>query len=89
MCQCDAAGEHKESWALAHTFADLETMFRDFLEEELPKLVQAEGEELAGLLFEIGVDFQHILYHISEHQKFYRYLNPTGAEVSGQPREQG
>jgi hypothetical protein len=78
-------GEHKEAWALADTFADIETEFRDFLDEYLPKLVRSEGEELSGLLFEIGVAFQHIMHHIIEHQKFYKYLVPEGTVVLEEP----
>jgi len=77
--------EHKEAWALADTFADIEGEFREFLDEQLPKLVQSEGEELSGLLFEIGVAFQHIMHHIVEHQKFYKYLVPEGTVVFEEP----
>jgi len=78
------SGEHKEAWALADSFGDLESSFREFLDERLPKLNSSEGEELSGLLFEIGEDLQHILYHILEHQKFYRYVTPT-TDVSWRP----
>lgn len=84
VAKFDTSG-HGEAWALAETFGDLENMFRGFLEDELPKLIQAEGEELSGLLIEIGVDLQHILYHIIDHQKFYKYLVPEGTEVFGKP----
>ena len=82
-------GELKESWALADTFADLEGEFREFLDELLPKLAKAEGEELTGLLFEIGVGLQHVLYHIIENQKFYKYLVPEGTAVFEEPRKRG
>jgi hypothetical protein len=77
-------GEHKEAWALADSFSDLESSFREFLNETLPKLASSEGEELSGLLFELGVDLKHIIYHILEQQKFYRYITPT-TDVSFQP----
>jgi hypothetical protein len=80
-------GKQKEAWALADTFADIEGEFREFLDEQLPKLVQSEGEELSGLLFEIGVAFQHIMHHIIEHQQFYKYLVPEGTKVFGEPDE--
>jgi hypothetical protein len=76
-------GQHNESWALAHTFADIEGEFREFLDEQLPKLMQVEGEELSAVLVEIGVSFQHILYHVTENQKFYRYLIPEGPRSLG------
>lgn len=78
-------GQHKEAWDLASTFADIEGEFREFLNEQLPKLAESEGEELSGLLFEIGVAFQHVMHHIIEHQKFYKYLVPEGTEVYGEP----
>jgi len=78
-------GERKEAWALADTFADIEREFREFLDESLLKLTESEGEELSGLLVEIGVAFQHVLHHIIEHQKFYKYLVPEGTEVYGEP----
>ena len=78
-------GEHNEGWALADTFADIEGEFREFLDESLPKLMEAKDEELSGLLFEIGVAFQHILYHIVENQKFYKYLVPEGTVVFEEP----
>jgi hypothetical protein len=70
-------GNHKEAWALADSFSDLESSFREFLDEGLPKLALAEGEELVGLLFEVGVDFRHIIYHILEQQHFFRYIAPA------------
>ena len=73
--------EYQEAWPLADSFADLEREFQEFLDELLPKLANSEGEELSGLLFEIGVAFQHIMYHIIEHQKFYKYLVPKGTVV--------
>jgi len=82
-------GEHKEAWALAGTFADIEGEFREFLDQQLPKLAESEGEELSSLLFEIGVALQHVLHHIIEHQKFYKYLVPEGTEVFGESGKRG
>src|ERR1700733_16128577 len=63
-------GQHKEGWALADSFADIEGEFREFLDEQLPKLTQAEGEELSGLLFEIGkLNHSAINYIILEHDR--------------------
>ncbi len=80
------AGEHREAWALAGSFADLEGSFRALLDEQLPRL--AEGNlppsETYDLLLDIGEEFRHILYHILEQQKFYKYLVPEGTEISGQ-----
>jgi|SRR5919109_2558882 hypothetical protein len=80
--------EHNEALSLADTFADLEQEFREFLDEQLPKLVRSQGEELSGLLIEIGVAFQHIMHHIIEHQRFYRYLVPEGTRIFGDADEQ-
>jgi hypothetical protein len=83
------AGEHKEAWALAGSFADLEGSFRVLLDEQLPKLAQGNlpPSEMYDLLLDIGEEFRHILYHILEQQKFYRYLVPEDTEISGQPRQ--
>ena len=73
-------GQHKEAWGLAGSFADLEDSFRAFLDDQLPKLGEdnLKPEEICDLLLEIGEEFRHILYHILEQQKFYRYLVPEG-----------
>jgi hypothetical protein len=77
-------GEHKEAPALADSFSDLENSFREFLDEILPKLVESEGEELYDQVLEAAESFRHILYHILEQQKFFRYVAPT-TDVSWQP----
>jgi hypothetical protein len=83
------AGEYKEAWALAGSFADLEGSFRALLDEQFPKLAQGDlsPSDTYDLLLDIGEEFRHILYHMLEQQKFYKYLVPEGTEVSGQPRE--
>jgi hypothetical protein len=77
-------GDHKEAPALADSLSDLENSFREFLDEILPKLASSEGEELYDLLLETAENFRHILYHILEQQKFFRYVAPT-TDVSFQP----
>lgn len=68
-------GREREAWALAHSFADLESSFRRILEEQLPRLT---GEELPprqiySLLLDNGEELRHILYHVKD-PKFYGYL---------------
>lgn len=70
-------GDHKEAPALADSISDLESSFREFLEEILPKLASSEGDELYDLMLETAESFRHILYHILEQQKFFRYVAPT------------
>lgn len=70
-------GDHKEAPALADSLSDLESSFRDFLEEILPKLASSEGDELYDLMLETAESLRHILYHILEQQKFFRYVAPT------------
>jgi hypothetical protein len=67
--------EHDESEALAVCLADLEEAFRAYLDDELPRLIGAKGapEEMALILAEIGVNIQHILWHIDK-TKYYAYL---------------
>jgi hypothetical protein len=82
-------GENKEAWGLADSFADLEDSFRAFLDDQLPRVVQGnlQPSEMHDLLLDIGEEFRHILYHILEQQKFYKYLVPEGTEILGQPPE--
>src|SRR5579883_1330462 len=70
-------GDHKEAGALADSLSDLENSFREFLDEILPKLAASEGEELYDQVLETAENFRHILYHILEQQKFFRYGAPT------------
>ena len=71
-------GEHKEAWALAHAFGDLEGSFRAFLDTHLPALMQKSlsDDEIYDLLLNIGEEFRHILYHIMD-PKFYGYLQDS------------
>jgi hypothetical protein len=68
-------GEHNEAGAIANNFRDLEGSFRKFLEDQLPKLTkgQLDPSETYDLLFDIGEEFRHILYHIIT-SKYYQYL---------------
>ncbi len=70
VTRLDDGEEHKEAWALADSLSDLESSFREFLEEILPKLASSEGEELYDLLLETAESFRHILYHILVHRNF-------------------
>jgi hypothetical protein len=77
-------GSHKEAWALADSLSELESSFREFLEEILPNLVSSDGEKLYDLLLETAESFRHILYHMLVQQKFFRYVAPTD-DVSFNP----
>jgi hypothetical protein len=81
--------ETGEAWALADSLADLEGSFRDFLNEQLPKLatVGMGPAEAYETLLDIGEEFRHILYHIIDHQRFYKYLVPDGTTVFGNARD--
>ncbi len=70
-------GEHREAWALADSFVDLESSFRKFLDEILPKLVSSQGDDLYNCMLETAENFRHVLYHILVQQKFFRYVAPT------------
>ena len=67
-------GAHKEAWALAISFADLEESFRVVLDDFLPKICDAAPSEVNDALFDLGEEFRHVLWHILEAQKYYRYL---------------
>jgi hypothetical protein len=77
-------GDHSEAGALADSLSNLEGSFREFLDEILPKLATSEGEELYDQVLETAENFRHVLYHILEQQKFFRYVAPT-ADFSWQP----
>jgi len=72
--------DNDEAWVLAHAFADLEESSRRFLDVQLPKLVEEDltEEELLDVLFDIGEELRHILYHIRD-PRFYRYLSEESA----------
>ena len=78
----------REAWAIADSLADLEGSFRDFLDKQLPKLAGADIEPAAAYetLLDIGEEFRHILYHIIEHQNFYKYLVADGTATLGNAR---
>ena len=68
--------EEKQAWTLAHDFMDLAESFQAFLNEQLPRLKDEnlDAAQLNLLLFDIGEEFRHILYHIRD-AKFYAYLH--------------
>ena len=78
------SGDHKEAWALADGFSDLESAFRAFLDQHLPKVAdpRLNGEALVDVLQDIGEEFRTILWHIQD-PKLYSYLR-DGAEA-GKP----
>lgn len=71
-------GDHKEGYALALSFHDWEESFRELLDVHFPKLMSKDlkTEEIENILFDIGEEFRHILYHIRD-PKTYRYLLDT------------
>lgn len=71
--------DRQEAAILAHAFKDLETSFRTFLDEQLPKILnpQISTEELEEALAQIGEEFRHILYHLRE-PHYFRYVVNDG-----------
>lgn len=67
--------EEIEGGTLAHAFSDLETAFRRFLLDLLPRLTAENVSEADAtkVLHEIGEEFRHIDYHLHD-PKFYEYL---------------
>ena len=72
--------EEIEGGSLAHAFSDLESAFRKFLLELLPRLTaeNVSDAEATNILHEIGEEFRHINYHLHD-PKFYEYLWQKGA----------
>jgi len=77
VTQLDAE-DHKEAWVLAIAFLDLAESFEQFTHGHLAKLKQGglDAREVEDLLTEIGVEFQHILWHLRSN-RFYTYLQNT------------
>ena len=71
--------EERESWTMAHAFADLEGSFRRILDAYLPKLMAPEvaGEDVHDVLLDIGEELRHILYHIKD-TRFFAYIDEAG-----------
>ncbi len=73
--------DDKECGILAHSLSDLEGAFSAFLDIHLPKLMaeNIDAEEIEDILFDIGQDFNHILYHIKTPRYFrHMLLNNSG-----------
>lgn len=66
---------HREAWAIAHAFSDLEEAFERFSHELLPLLIGEQSpQRQRDILLDMGEEFRRILYHLSE-LRFYRYLH--------------
>jgi hypothetical protein len=66
--------DNKEAWTIAYGFRDIEESFQEFL-KLLHKLLDDKitDSEINDLLFDIGEEFRHILYHIKD-IKLYDHL---------------
>jgi hypothetical protein len=65
------------NWALAHGLLDIEEASQAFV----AKLTRLKTENLdeaqvKNLLFDIGEDLRHVMYHISD-MPFFKYLLPS------------
>ncbi|MCP5468592.1 MAG: hypothetical protein H7A32_04920 [Deltaproteobacteria bacterium] len=71
--------EELESDTLAHSFLDIDESCRTLLNDLFPKLESTDlsEKEIDELLFDIGEELRHILYHIKD-PKFYNYLKEEG-----------
>jgi len=67
--------EERESETLAHSILDIEESCKTLLNNLFPKLepTTLSQDEINELLFDIGEELRHILYHIND-TKFYDYL---------------
>lgn len=79
---CDDT-ENKECWTMAHSFGDLEQSFLTFLNVHLPKLMNdnLKSKEIENVLFDIGQEFCHILYHIYDPKYFEHILPPSKGKL--------
>lgn len=67
--------DEPESETLAHAFLDINESCKTLTNELFPKLEFANlsEDEVNELLFDIGEELRHIIYHIKD-PKFYEYL---------------
>ena len=65
-----------ESETLAHSLLDINESCNTLVNDLFPKfeLTSLTEEEINELLFDIGEELRHILYHIRD-PKYYQYLN--------------
>jgi hypothetical protein len=56
---------NRESAAIADALGDLETVFRRYLDQLLPKALAATScDELEDALFDIRMDFEEVVWHL-------------------------
>lgn len=69
------SNNEKEQDTLAHSLLDIEESSKKIIDSLLPKLISDDlsEEEIENILFDIGEELRHILYHIHT-PKFYKYL---------------
>jgi hypothetical protein len=70
----DTNEDHQAS-TMAHGFLDIEESLKKLSDEYLPTLEKGDAtdEQLDELLFDIGEELRHVLYHIND-MAFYSYL---------------
>lgn len=68
--------DEPESHVLAYSFLEIEESCKRLCRDFFPKLCSdtLSEEDINNLLFDIGEEFRHIMYHIGD-TKFYKYLN--------------
>lgn len=68
--------EEKESVRLAHAIIDMSESFKVISDTLAPKLSASNvtEEEVEDILFDIGEELRHIVYHIKD-PKFYEYIS--------------
>lgn len=67
--------QEREADTLGHSLLDMEESFKVIMNDHIPRLMQNNitEKEIDDVLFEIGDELRHILYHIKD-PKFYEYL---------------
>jgi hypothetical protein len=73
----DKGPEDKECWALAIDLHDLEGSFSKIMDRYIPKLMaeNVRPKAIEHILFDIGMELQHIHYHIT-HSRYFAYMLP-------------
>jgi RHS repeat-associated protein len=68
------SGDVSEAEKLAHALCDLKESFEKYLAELLPKLIEANDEDVVDHLQAIGDEFRHVAYHLRDPKFFEVYV---------------
>jgi hypothetical protein len=71
-------------WNLVHNLASIEDSCRVLTEQLFPRLVDPGSEDLNDILTDIGVELDHLVYHVGVARRF-AYLGVQSARLQERP----